>query len=180
MRTGIYIAAVLLVFASCSSKETKFSTERDFQAYINDPENGFIVVQESEDLIFEARLVPPMSGEKSKECTINLRIKRKDGGPVLDFGGADRQMAIEREGYLAFDLKDDVSLSLSGESIPPVFHHYERNYGLKPSVDVLFNFMGLKTSGDAVFKYRDRLFGQGLIKITFDKELFNTCYVAEK
>lgn len=179
MRISLYIL-LIVTLAACSSRETEFKTKRDFEEYINNPENGFVVVKESKDLIFEARLIPPLNGEKSKECTVNLRIKRKDGGAVLEYGEANRQIALEREGYLSFDLKDDVTMQINGSNHGPVFHHYERNYGLKPSVDILFNFMKLKTNGDAVFKYRDRLFGQGLIKIAFEQELFNTCYVEEK
>lgn len=165
---------------ACNSQQTEFKSQAGFDKYISDPENGFVLEKESGDLVFEARLVPPLSGENSKECTVNLRIKRKDGGAVLEYGKANRQTILEREGYLAFDLKDDVSMSIDGQTSAPIFHHYERNYGLKPSIDILFNFMELPENGDATFKYRDQLFGQGLIKIKFDKELFNKCYVAKQ
>jgi len=176
-----FVAYILLMFlvASCSSRETDFESKASFQKHVNDPDNGFIKQQESNDLIFEAKLVPPLSGENSTECTVHLRIKRKDGGAVLDYGGVDRRMALEREGYLSFDLREDVEMNVEGHSFTPVFHHYERNYGLKPSVDILFNFMNLESDKDVIFQYRDRLFDQGLIRIKFDKELFKTCHVAE-
>lgn len=181
MKILLYIVT-LLVLISCSDKanKTEFASEREFEEYINNPENGFIVIEESGELLFEARLMPPVKGEEETECTVNLRISRKDGGSVLDFGDVSKQEALMRESYLSFDLNNDVSIEMGGERYPPVFHHYERNYGLKPSVDILFNFMKLKPGHDAVFTYRDQLFGQGLVKIEFDKELFKNCYVAKK
>jgi hypothetical protein len=146
---------------------------------LNNPENGYIVSEKSEDLIFEARLMPPLSVEEGNECTINLRISRKDGGSVLEVGNASKETALEREGYLSFEILKDVSLNIDGKTIPPVFHHYERNYGLKPSIDMYFNFIELDVKSDATFNYRDQLFGQGLIKLNYKKELFTKCYVGK-
>jgi hypothetical protein len=39
--------------------------------------------------------------------------------------------------------------------------------------------MNLKVDSDVSFAYRDELFGQGLIKLEFSKDLFNKCYVAK-
>jgi hypothetical protein len=172
----IAIAILLLSLISCSDQETSFGSVSEFQTHISDPENGFIVLEETKELIFEARLTPPMKGEKTQECTINLRIKRKDGGVVLKLN-ASEQEALQREGYLSFDLREDVSLKMGSATIAPSFHHYERNYGLKPSVDMFFTFNNLKVNTDAVFNYRDQLFGQGLVKLNFNKGLFKKCYV---
>jgi hypothetical protein len=107
-----------------------------------------------------------------------MRISRLDKKPVLETNTSSKSEVLEREGYLSFDLAKDVSVEYDGKAVACVFHHYERNYGLKPSVDVFFQFPALKDPKEnPVFVYRDQQFGEGLIKIEFDKELFTTCYV---
>ena len=175
MKFLLFIAPFLLV--GCNSKKTEFSNNQELHKYLNNPDNGFITSQESDDLIFELKFIPALKGEKDPQCTAQLRIKRKDGGSVLDFGGVSKQEALEREGYLSFELKEDVYIDENGHSNPSIFHHYERNYGLKPSIDVLFHFMHLEPESDVYFTYRDQLFGQGLIRIKLNKELFTKCYV---
>jgi hypothetical protein len=96
----------------------------------------------------------------------------------LETNTSSKSEVLEREGYLSFDLAKDVAVEYDGKAVSCVFHHYERNYGLKPSIDILFQFPALKDpKKNPEFVYRDQQFGEGLIKIEFDKELFTTCYV---
>jgi len=175
VRVLLFVISLLLL--SCHSKEDHFESYVDFESYVNDPDNGFIQKQETADFIFEAKLTPPIEGEENTECTLQLRINRKDGGSVLDFGGVAKPEALERENYLSFELTKDVYLDESGHTNPAIFHHYERNYGLKPSIDLLFHFMNVNPEDDIYFVYRDQLFEQGLVRIKLDKELFTKCYV---
>ena len=175
MRILLFIWTFILI--GCHSKQTKFSSNRELQEYLNNPDNGYITSQESDDFIFELNFIPALKDDKEPQCTAQLRILRKDGGSVLDFGDVSKQEALEREGYLSFDLKEDVYIDEKGHSNPAIFHHYERNYGLKPSIDVLFHFMHVAPKEDVYFTYRDQLFGQGLIRIKLNKELFTKCYV---
>ena len=152
----------------------------DFRAYTNNPENGFIQSETTEGLKFEAKMTPSIEGESKPSFTVQLRIKRSDGGQILQYGGVSNDEVLYREGYLSFDLINDVSVKINGKIYKPLFHHYERNYGLKPSVDVLFEFQHVEPKGQVEFMYRDQLFGEGLVRMKFDKELFTKCYVAEK
>ena len=177
LRVFIIIAVLL---ASCSEKETEFQSIKDLQAYTNDPENGFIKSETTAKLKFEAKITPSIAGEKKPRFTIQLRISRKDGGQILEYGNVSQDEISYREGYLSFDLLDDVSVRINGKRKKALFHHYERNYGLKPSIDVLFEFQHIRPNDDVEFLYRDQLFGEGLVKLKFDKELFTKCYVAKK
>lgn len=167
----------LFLLFSCSSKK-EFKSVDEFERYINDSDNGYIQSDEVGDLLFEAKLNPPLSDDPNPQFTIQLRISRLDGKPVLETNTSSKSEVLEREGYLSFDLAKDVSVEYDEKAVPCVFHHYERNYGLKPSIDVLFQFPAIKDPKEnPVFIYRDQQFGEGLIKIEFDKELFTTCYV---
>lgn len=174
----ILLPISLFLLFSCSSSKKEFHSVEEFEAYINDADNGFIQSDEAGDLLFEAKLNPPLADDQNPQIAIQLRISRKDGKPVLETNTSSKSEVLEREGYLSFDLMQDVSIEYDGKAAPCVFHHYERNYGLKPSIDILFQFPALKEpKEDPVFVYRDQQFGEGLIKISFDKELFTSCYV---
>lgn len=168
----------LFLFFSCSSHQKEFASVEAFEAYVNDVDNGYIQSDEAGDLLFEAKLNPPLAADQNPQFVVQLRISRLDGKPVLETNTHSKSEVLEREGYLSFDLLKDVYMEYDGKEIPCVFHHYERNYGLKPSIDILFQFPALKEpKEDPVFVYRDQQFGEGLIKISFDKELFTSCYV---
>lgn len=174
---GLVFISCLLLFCSCGGKQTSFKDTKEWEAYVNDPANGFIVSEEASDLKFDLKFMPAISGDEMPQFTVHLRISRKDGGSVLDFNTTSKEEALGREGYLSFDLLKDVSIEENGHGNPAIFHHYERNYGLKPTIDIMFNFMQMEPKNDVYFVYRDELFGQGLIRIKLNKELFTKCYV---
>lgn len=173
------IILILLTVISCNSKRTKFKDTQDFNEYINNTENGFISSVESKDFIFISKLSPPIVNDSFPQITIQFRIKRKDGGSVLEFGNVNQNEILMREGYLSFGVENDVYLESKSYKSPLLFNHYERNYGLKPSIDMFFRFKSIEATEDVSLYFEDKLFNQGLIKIDFNKELFNKCYVEE-
>ena len=177
MKKGIYIIVVALLFASCGKEKTEFQSISEFETHINNVENGFIIAEETPDILFEARLVPVVEGAENPQNTIHIRISRKDGKSVLESGGVGQDEVLFREGYLSFEVLKDVFLESSNGVTPAVFHHYERNYGLKPSIDMFFQFPEFTPESDVSLNYRDELFGQGLVRLKFSKERFKKCYV---
>lgn len=170
----------LLLLFSCSGGQTSFVSEEAFGEYLNDPDHGFIQSAAVGDFTWDVKLTPTLSEDKNHEVSFNLRIRRTDGGSVLDYGNVGKDVALTREGFLSFEIKDLVYLECNDKIIPCGFHHYERNYGLKPSVDLVFHFSGVEPQKDVYFVYRDELFQQGLIRIKFNKELFKTYHVQRK
>jgi hypothetical protein len=176
MRALAFILLIVLL-ASCGGKETSFKNTEEWEAHINNPDNGYIVSEDASDLKFDIKFMPALSDDEIPQFTVHLRISRNDGGSVLDFNTASKEEVLAREGYLSFDLLKNVTIEENGHSMPAIFHHYERNYGLKPTIDIMFNFMQMEPKDDVYFVYRDELFGQGLIRIKLNKELFTKCYV---
>lgn len=177
MRNWGYILCVLVCFSCQEGQQTTFKNVKEWEAYVADPVHGFILSEATTDLKFDLKFEPAIANDAVPQFTIHLRISRKDGGAVLAFNTNSNEAALAREGYLSFDLKKDVSIESNGHSTPAVFHHYERNYGLKPTIDILFNFKQMAPKEDVYFTYRDELFGQGLVRIKLNKELFTKCYV---
>lgn len=176
MRILVAISLLFVLFA-CEDAQTEFTDTQEWEDFLNDPDNGFIVSKSSADLDFDLKFKPALKGEDMPQFTVHLRISRKDGGAVLDYNTSSKEEALGREGYLSFELLQDVTIEENGHASPAIFHHYERNYGLKPSIDIMFNFMQMEPKDDVYFVYRDELFGQGLIRIKLNKELFTKCYV---
>jgi hypothetical protein len=172
----IFLLSLVFLY-SCSSQKTTFANEQEFQSYLNDPDNGFISSTKNSEFILETKLEPPVDSETDQEFTIHVRLSRKDGLPVLDYGNADQQQQLEREGYLSFQVLGDVYIQDGEKIIPAVFQHYERNYGLKPSIDLFFQFKKFTPTEDFTFVYRDELFQQGMFKIKLDKQLLTSCHV---
>lgn len=179
MKTTAFIILLILI-SSCSNKETVFSSEKDFQNYLNNPENGFIKSSDNGEVIIETKLEPSLRDDEHPQLTMHVRLGRVDKLPILDYGGATQDIVAQREAYLSFQILSDVYLEDGDKLITPVFHHYERNYGLKPSIDLFFQFDHFIPQEEKVtFVYRDELFQQGMFRIHYTKDLFTSCHVQE-
>lgn len=178
MKLTIFISLVVILCA-CSGNKTSFSSMKEFEAYVNDPDNGFISSDGNSDFMLEAKLIPAIADDKEKQFTIQVRLSRKDGGSVLDYGGVSKEVALQREGYFSFEALGDVYLEDEDKLHPAIFHHYERNYGLKPSIDLFFRFNYFEPKENVTFVFRDQQFDQGMFRIEFNKALFTSCHVQE-
>lgn len=177
MKPAFYISFMLLLLPSCSKPKDTFGSVEEIEAYLNDRDNGYISSVETSDFIVESKFVPALAGDANPQVTMHLRISRKDGKPVLETGGAGTAEILQREQYLSFEALSDAYLEGAGQLVPAGFHHYERNYGLKPSVDLYFQFKAMQPDEAVYFNYRDQLFDQGLIRIKINHDLFKTCHV---
>jgi len=169
MRSTIYI--LFLVFlTSCGGNRREFASAEEARTYANDNANGFIETVESNDHVFSAK-VNPMQKEDDA-LSINLRISRIDGQPVLRHQELSPAEISEMEMYLSFDLIKDVYLRVDGKDVRPLLHHYERNYKLKPAVDIALTFPKITPTSTVQLVYRDEVFGTGLHELEFDKQAF--------
>ena len=162
---------------SCQSNKHEFKSLSSLNEFLNDIDNGFIQKDQSNQFQFEARLIPPMEGDSASQVSVQLRISDTENTPVLDYGNITNEQRGYRENYFSFEIKNDVFLEFDGKKVYADFNHFEKNYGLKNSIDILFNFTDIKPESDVFFVYRDQVFDQGLIKIKFNKQLFKNCYV---
>lgn len=162
---------------SCQEKLV-FDSQDEFETYVSNNKSDFVVKTEMSDFYFESMMVPPIKSDTAEQRLFRLRIGLKDGTNVLDYAkGNNEYNPLQKEGYLSFDVINDVFLLSDGKEIHPSFHHYERNYGIKPTLDLVFFFNHVSPKSKIQFCYRDMLFNQGLVKIEFNKELFTNCYV---
>jgi hypothetical protein len=163
--------------ASCGGNKREFVSEAEAVAYGNDNSNGFIQTVEAGDHVFSAKVNPIRKDEDA--VSINFRISRVDGQSVLQHQQLTPAEVNEKELYLSFELNKDVYLRVDGKDIAPILHHYERNYKLKPAVDIAFTFPLIHPAGDVQLIYRDNVFGTGLHELTFDKTAFEPYIITQ-
>lgn len=174
----ISIFILTLTLVSCSGQQVEFGSWKAFQSYLNNPQNGFVLKEEVKGFIYEVKITPPTT-ESKEELTINLRINRKNGTAVLNDNQFSQTEIMQIEHYFSFGITDDITLSSPGIKATPAFVHYERNYQLKPSIDIIIDFNGIKQGEDYSFKFTDRAFSQKTIEFKINQELLNVCYVKE-
>lgn len=176
MKIALFIS-VLFIAIGCDNNQYVFDSEEEFESFVSNNETDFIISQKTTDFYFESMMIPPIEDDTLRQTLFRLRIGLNDGGNVLDFQDGGNYSPLEKEGYLSFEINNDVFLQYEGKKNIPVLHHYERNYGIKPTIDLVFYFNNIDSKEDVVLCYRDQLFGQGLIKLKFNKQLFTNCYV---
>lgn len=169
MRTIIF-TLFLVLLASCGGKQREFASVEEARTYANDNDNGFIETVESNDHVFSAKVNPMQKTDDA--LSINLRISRIDGQSVLKHQVLSPAEISEMEMYLSFDFIKDVYLRVDGKDVRPLLHHYERNYKLKPAVDIALTFPKITPTSNVQLVYRDEVFGTGLHELEFDKQAF--------
>ena len=65
MKSLIFII-LLLALISCDSQKTTFETQSHFESHISNPDNGYLNSDESDDFVFETKLILPLSNSKSE------------------------------------------------------------------------------------------------------------------
>lgn len=167
------------MLTACHNDQRIFASQKEFDEYVSENETDYVVKSETSEFTFEGMMLPPIEGDTLEQRLFRLRIGLNDGGNVLDYDKGGNYLPLEKEGYLSFAVINDVFLEVDGKELQPVLHHYERNYGIKPTVDLVFFFNKVRVKSEINFCYRDQLFGQGLVKMKYKKELFTNCYVKQ-
>ena len=112
-----------------------------------------------------------------------LRIGlRSEQGDILESGINDRSQYQERIAYLNAHLNQDIFLLEGGDTLSCVLHHFERDFGLTPYINITLGFQINEEEKEAVLKetrfdysdkvlvFDDRVFGTGMVKLTILKE----------
>lgn len=161
---------------SCGKEEPyHFDSRMEMEELVTNPTYGFIGSYKSGNLLFETLFEP--ASLKDSIVVVKLRISEVNGKSVLEHQTTNTDEVRIREQYLSFEIAKDISLEVNGKESAPILTHYERNYRLKPSIDLFFEFKKTEPAiNTAYFNYRDKLFGAGRITIKIDTKNFNSSY----
>ena len=129
-------------------------TPKEFVTFINNPENGFIKQQKSNNYSFNVQYLPPdyialqfvLSGiendfdklKNEADSTLNFKftICSEDSIPTDTKSEAYK----EKVHFLSNDFLQSCVLITDKDTLLPVIHHYEMNPNIKPCENVMFAF----------------------------------------
>ncbi len=141
----------------------------------------------SEDLHFTWSFIPSLyhrlqrNGEASPAeeyagtSTFLLEIKAdKFHDELLKYQMQHMNDYYSRIEYYSFHFNRDVDLVVDGDTIPCKAHHYERTYGISPTIRIMALFpvdeTKLSTAGNVTLMLYDRIYGSGIVKSKLDSE----------
>ena len=86
--------------------------------------------------------------------------------------------------YYSFHFHKDVQLVVDGDTFPCRSHHFERTYGVAPTVKISVNFPvpeeKLVNASQVKLELYDRIFGQGIIKQALEPGQIKTIQVTKR
>lgn len=97
-----------------------------------------------------------------------LRISLQEGqGDLLQTGISSPEEYYQRVEYFSFGLQNDLKLLVSGDTLPCLLYHFERNYGAAPYADFMLGFDQKEGKvSDRLLIYYDKVFSNELIRLT--------------
>ena len=186
----IPVLAPILLFSACNKT---FNSE-ELKVFVLDQENGFLkteLVANTEYSVlyshpqFEAlkrikddqkaseELITELIQESSEQLIFYIRLRDINNKNLLKKDIVDNKVYDERLMYLLGDIKDDFSLLNGTDTISCSIHHFERGYGVNPSLNITLAFNKPSKLTDFTFIYNDQLFGAGKLKFQYFSEEIN-------
>ena len=171
----------------------KYLPPVDYVKWIQDKDNGIKKEKVIDDIVYEIQYKPYeyiVCMEERKEKLADSVVKKKveeindmqyydltislnsGSGELLKYGVTAYDQYDKRIKYVSFDMQNDISLVEDGDTIPCSLFHFERVYDVAPYAKFLLGFAkGKKDSPQqSVIVFDDKLFNQGLIKMTYSHE----------
>lgn len=173
----LLLTIVFLSGLSCAGDKSQFKSQEELKEYVSDPEHGFVHSFNLNKLDLSVMIIPPIGNDESAHFEVRLRISSADGSAVLKLNNSINDNNVSKESYLSFGILKDLYFVDDNGIHSANFHHYERNYGLKNSIDLGFEFPYFEPKGEVRLVYRDELFGQGLATLKIKNHLLNKRYV---
>lgn len=186
----IIFLATIILFIACN----KTFNPDELKFFVLDQDNGFLkteLVANTEYSVlyshpqYEAlkrirddqnvseELVTNLIQESSEQLIFYIRLRDVDNKNLLKKDIEDNKFYDERLMYLLGDIKDDFSLLNGTDTISCSIHHFERGYGINPSLNITLAFNKPSKMNDFTFIYNDRLFGAGKLKFHYFSEEIN-------
>lgn len=191
MNKGIKFLSILFFCANLSC--TKSSMNRsDYLEYVQDEKSGLIKQIEIGELSYTIYYRPlelialqenDTLTEASKKSRVNelsgtlnfvIKIKVKSGSiNPLKYQLKSMQEYNDRNSYYLNEAKQDIHLTYGDILLNPIYYSFETNYGLTPedAMIVQFKLPNNETTinHDLILTYYDRVFQNGIIKSTTNK-----------
>lgn len=182
---------VIALFLSCSKAKQEMNPVALIQ-HVESENNGFQIAKEINGVLFKSRFEPAeyacakqivgnnIKGLKAVAEYLesrsgldyySLEIENIKGNTdPLMIGIQSQQEYLARVDYFSYEFEQDVFLASNTDTLRCALFHYENSYGGMPKLRFLFAFPKSNTGRTLIIN--DRIFKNGLVKLSFEKELF--------
>ncbi|MBO9702129.1 MAG: hypothetical protein J7604_18110 [Sporocytophaga sp.] len=186
-----YLFLIFFLFISCSDSD-KSLNEKEFIEWVEDEENGLLMMKEFDDFIFTLQYKPAeyiVAKEcVNKECSkeeiqsriheleelyhFNLKITAKDTQEEMlkkNISGTDEY--FQRIEYFTSLAENDLKLYTLNDTIDCGLYHFERSYNMAPYSNMVVGFeRKVKTLQDLTFSFDEKVLGIGKINFKIEKD----------
>lgn len=133
---------------------------------------------------FKAREMASGSGgdnkQKDESEYYKLNIKIKNSQEPLTYHLKNQSESYERINYLVSNVKDDILLLTSNDTLSCQMHHYERVYHVGNTLSVMFIFDKTNEKKERTIVFNDKLFNDQLVTFTFSEDEINKVPILKK
>lgn len=105
---------------------------------------------------------------------INIDLLNKTSGGVMENDVLSPEDFNARLYYISYRIKDDIFLVSENERRPCSLYLFERNFGLKSSVDISTAFIKNEKDESITIELDPQVFRTGIINFEYDKSMFNS------
>lgn len=166
---------------------------KKYYAEITDPDNGYLIIKEFPEIRFKVQYKPLdfvvlqeyKRNVPNMEEMISLRNEFKGmhyftlsiepighQADLLKLGNTDRQEYEEKLNYYAFQANQDLTLYTDNDTLPCHLYHFERDYGIKPGINMVFAFENITNEFEDIrLVFHDRVFGNGILQYIFKEQI---------
>lgn len=122
----------------------------------------------------------PEKGEQDESEYYKLNIKTKDKSEPLTYHLKKTSDSYERINYFVSDVKDDILLLTSKDTLSCQMHHYERVYHVGNTLSLMFIFDRTNEQRERTIVFNDKIFNNQLITFNFKQDEINTVPILKK
>lgn len=164
-------------------QHVSFDSPRELVAYVNNAENGYLREKEIDNIKFSALYKPldyivACENMKSHAAAlqvedlqyVDFRITVEDFEmEFLKYDLDSPRQYSERVDYCAFKMQKDLKLIDGKDTLPCLLFNFERAYDVVPygHFQAAFPASHSQVLSNKTLLFQDRLFGKGLVKLTF-------------
>jgi hypothetical protein len=174
-----------------SFESIQYIEPNDYLSWVENPENGMIVTQKVNDMVFSLMYKPldyvalkelkkenvdaleiiKVKGQLEDMQYFTLRIASTSSNDLLKSQNASSEDYNQRIQYFSFHMQNDISLVDGPDTLRCVLHHFERTYGLAPFRNFVLGFKQPESTSSKDRKasktviFEDKVFGKGTIKL---------------
>lgn len=105
---------------------------------------------------------------------INIDLLNKTSGGVMENDVISPEDFNARLYYISYRMQDDIFLVSGNDRRPCSLYLFERNFGLKSSVDISTAFIKIEKDENITVELNSQVFRTGIINFEYDKNVFNS------